>query len=138
MVNLYDMLKQDHKNVKQMLDQTITNKDPSQFPKLKKELEIHMMGEEKFFYPKLMSGDKELALESYEEHHVGKLVLDELDNTNRSNEVWIPKVKVLKDIIDHHIQEEESEVFPDAQDIMDKNEEEEVARQIESFKQERM
>ena len=138
MANLYDMLKKDHSNVKQMIDQTISNRDPSQFPMIKKELEIHMMGEEKFFYPKIMSQDKETALESYEEHHVGKLILNELDKTSRSDEAWIPKVKVLKDVIEHHIQEEENEIFPDAQDIMDRNEEDQVAQEIEQFKQERM
>ncbi|MGZ7044424.1 MAG: hemerythrin domain-containing protein [Methanobacterium sp.] len=138
MANLYDMLKEDHNNVKQMLDQTIRSKDPSQFPKIKKELEVHMMGEEKFFYPKIMEQDKETALESFEEHHVSKMVLKELESTNESDEVWMPKVKVLKDIVEHHIEEEESEIFLDAQDMMDRNEEEQIARQIEEFKQEKM
>ncbi|MGZ7159751.1 MAG: hemerythrin domain-containing protein [Methanobacterium sp.] len=138
MANLYDMLKEDHNNVKQMLDQTIRSKDPSQFPKIKKELEVHMMGEEKFFYPKIMEQDKETALESFEEHHVSKMVLKELESTNQGDEVWMPKVKVLKDIVEHHIEEEESEIFLDAQDMMDRNEEEQIARQIEEFKQEKM
>lgn len=138
MANLYDMLKEDHRNVKQMLDQTIKNKDPSKFPIIKKELEIHMNGEEKFFYPRLMEQDKETALESFEEHHVGKLVLHELEDTSRDDEAWIPKVKVLKDIIDHHIEEEESEIFPDAQDMLNSSEEQQIAQQIEQFKSQNM
>lgn len=138
MANLYDMLKEDHRNVKKMLDQTIQTKDPSQFPIIKRELEIHMSGEEKFFYPKIMEKDKETALESFEEHHVGKIVLNELEDTSRGDEAWIPKVKVLRDIIEHHIEEEESEIFPDAQDMLDSNEEQQIAQQIQGFKSKNM
>ncbi len=138
MANLYDMLKEDHQNVKKMLDQTIKTKDPSQFPIIKRELEVHMNGEEKFFYPKIMEKDKETALESFEEHHVGKMVLSELESTSRSDEAWIPKVKVLKDILDHHIEEEETEIFPAAQDMLDSKEEQQIAQQIQELKSQRM
>ena len=138
MANLFDMLKEDHNNVKNMLDRTITRKDSSQFPMIKRELESHMMGEEKFLYPRIMQQDKETALESFEEHHVGKMVLSELESTSRSDEAWIPKVKVLKDILDHHIEEEETEIFPAAQDMMDSKEEQQIAQQIQELKSQRM
>lgn len=138
MAKLFDMLIEDHRNIKQMLDQTITNKDPSQFPGIKKELEVHMGGEERYFYPKIMEQDKETALVSFEEHHIGKVVLNELDSTSQNDESWMPKVKVLRDIIGHHMEEEEDEVFLAAQDMMDSNDEQQIARQIEEFKHQRM
>lgn len=138
MARLFEMLKEDHRNVKQMLDQTINNKDPSQFARIKKMLEVHMEGEEKFLYPKLMEQDKERALESYEEHHVGKLVLKELDGTGRDDESWIPKIKVLKDVLDHHIEEEESEIFPEAQQMLSNDEEQQITGQLEELKSQRM
>ena len=137
-VRLFDMLKEDHKEVTGLLTQTIENKDSSQFPQIRKMLEVHMEGEEKYFYPKIMEEDKETALESYEEHHVGKLVLNELNKTGKDDEAWIPKVEVLKDVLDHHIEEEESKIFTEAQQILSNEQEEEIAQQIEELKSQRM
>jgi len=138
MARLFDMLKGDHKEVTGLLTQTIENKDSSQFPQIRKMLEVHMEGEEKYFYPKIMEEDKETALESYEEHHVGKLVLNELNKTGKDDEAWIPKVEVLKDVLDHHIEEEESKIFTEAQQILSNEQEEEIAQQIEELKSQRM
>jgi hemerythrin superfamily protein len=138
MVRLFDMLKEDHKEVTGLLTQTIENKDSSQFPQIRKMLEVHMESEEKYFYPKIMEEDKETALESYEEHHVGKLVLNELNKTGKDDEAWIPKVEVLKDVLDHHIEEEESKIFTEAQQILSNEQEEEIAQQIEELKSQRM
>lgn len=137
MANLYDMLKEDHNTVKRMLDQTITSKNASLYPQIKRKLEVHMSGEEKFLYPRLMEKDKETALESYEEHHVGKLILKELDETDSNNEAWIPKVKVLKDVLDHHIMEEESQIFPQAQQILNTSEEEQIKTKLLELKSQR-
>jgi hemerythrin superfamily protein len=138
MARLFDMLKGDHKEVTGLLTQTIENKDSSQFPQIRKMLEVHMESEEKYFYPKIMEEDKETALESYEEHHVGKLVLNELNKTGKDDEAWIPKVEVLKDVLDHHIEEEESKIFTEAQQILSNEQEEEIAQQIEELKSQRM
>ena len=134
MVRLFDMLKEDHKEVTGLLTQTIENKDSSQFPQIRKMLEVHMEGEEKYFYPKIMEEDKETALESYEEHHVGKLVLHELKKTDKDNERWIPKMKVLNDILDHHIDEEENQIFPRARDLIDNDQEQDIFKKIKRSK----
>jgi len=50
MVNdVYQMLKKDHKNVKRLLSETLENNDPSEFPKIRRELEAHILGEENTF-----------------------------------------------------------------------------------------
>jgi len=138
MARLFEMLKEDHNNVKQMLNQTINSKDSSQFARIKRILEVHMEGEEKFLYPKLMEQDKERVLESYEEHHVEKMILRELDETGRDDEAWIPKVKVLKDVLDHHIKEEENEIFPEAQKMLNSDQEQQITGQFEELKSLRM
>jgi hemerythrin superfamily protein len=99
MAGLFDMLKQDHQEVTNMLEQAIESKDPSQFPKVKKMLDVHMEGEEKFFYPILKNKDKEGMLEAYEEHKVGKKLISEICDTKSGNETCIPKIKVLKDVL---------------------------------------
>ncbi|WP_414469912.1 hemerythrin domain-containing protein [Methanobacterium sp. ACI-7] len=138
MARLFEMLKEDHDTVKGLLNRSIESRDTSQFSQIKKMLEIHMEGEEKLLYPKLMQRDKERALESYEEHHVGKLILKELDETGRDDETWIPKIKVLKDVLDHHIEEEESQIFDEARQMLDENQEQEITRQFEELRSKRM
>lgn len=138
MAKLFDMLIEDHKEVKGLLKQAIESKDPSQFPKVKKMLEIHMECEEKFFYPILRNKDKEGMLEAYEEHNVGKRLINEIDSTRKNNETCIPKIKVLKDVLDHHIEEEESEIFDEAREILSKQQERKIAQQIEGLKSQRM
>ncbi|MGB9936226.1 MAG: hemerythrin domain-containing protein [Methanobacterium sp.] len=138
MARLFEMLKEDHDAVKGLLNRSIESKDTSQFSQIRKMLEVHMEGEEKLIYPKLMQRDKERALESYEEHHVGKLILKELDETGRDDEAWIPKMKVLKDVLDHHIEEEESEIFDEARQMLDENQEQQIVRQFEELRSQRM
>lgn len=138
MARLFDMLKQDHKEVTGMLENVISTKDTSQFPQIRKMLEAHMEGEEKYFYPKIMERDRETALESYEEHHVGKMVLNELNKTGKDEEEWMPKVEVLKDVLEHHIEEEESKIFTEADQILSNEQEDQIAQQIEELKSQRM
>ena len=138
MAGLFDMLKQDHKEVTGMLEQAIESKDPSQFPKVKKMLEVHMEGEEKFFYPILRNKDKEGMLEAYEEHSVGKRLLSEIEGTQRGNERCIPRIKVLKDVLDHHIEEEESEIFDEAREVLNDQQEQKIVQQIEELKSQKM
>ena len=138
MAGLFDMLKQDHKEVTGMLEQAIESKDPSQFPKVKKMLEVHMEGEEKFFYPILRNKDKEGMLEAYEEHSVGKRLLSEIEGTQRGNERCIPRIKVLKEVLDHHIEEEESEIFDEAREILNDQQEQKIVQQIEELKSQKM
>lgn len=85
--------------------------------KLDKMADAHMEGEEKFFYPQLMEKDRKLALESYEEYYVGKIVLNELNNMDEK-EAWILKVKVLKVILDHHIDEVLNQIFPKSKRLL--------------------
>ena len=85
-----------------------------------------------------MEEDKETALESYEEHHVGKMVLNELNKTGKDEEEWMPKVEVLKDVLEHHIEEEESKIFTEADQILSNEQEDQIAQQIEELKSQRM
>ena len=124
------MLKEDHKNVKSLLSETLENNDPSKFPKIQKELESHILGEEKYLYPAIRKNETFLVLEGYEEHELGKKLLYELDKLDKNDEHWMPKIKVLQEVIELHIDEEENEIFPRAKEILDKEQEKQIMGQI--------
>ena len=86
---------------------------------LTRELNAHELIEEKVLYPALQSHPeaKDIVLEGYQEHHVADLIVDELHGLARDDEQWGPKFKVLKENIEHHIQEEEGEMFRTARGL---------------------
>jgi hemerythrin-like domain-containing protein len=123
------LLKEDHERVRGLLSELeqATDKDPSKREKLlatiEQELKVHTKIEEDVFYPAFFdaarkSDDKELYYEAVEEHHVVDLVLPEIHNTDPSTEQFAAKAKVLKDLVEHHADEEESEMFPRARKLM--------------------
>ncbi len=143
---LFEMLKKDHDNVKELFEQIQEDGEMEMedredlFSKIEQELEIHMEGEERFFYPALKESDEaqEKVLEAYEEHHVAKTVLEEASDMDKDDERWEAKIKVLNELIDHHIQEEEGEVFRIAKKVLDKQQIQEIARQIQENKEQMM
>jgi hemerythrin superfamily protein len=123
-------LEKDHKAVKGLLSQLQDESEGTVkarqdlFLKLKQELLPHMKGEEKHFYPVLMKKKEgqELGLEALEEHHIAEIMLKELDALSKDATNWNAKVKVFAQILEHHIEEEEEEVFDSAEDLLDENE----------------
>lgn len=112
------------KGRKELLD-TITN-----------ELNAHELIEEKVLYPALKSqpGAKDIVLEGYQEHHVADLLVKELHGLARSDKRWGPKLKVLKENIEHHIEEEEDTMFPTARSVLSRAELEELGGRMEAMK----
>ena len=82
------------------------------------DLRVHMTIEEEIFYPvtrrKTDTEGKEMVAEAFEEHHVAKMLMDEIDQMGSVNEQYVAKVTVLQESIEHHVEEEEGELFPDA------------------------
>ena len=128
--NVYDLLKNDHDTIKDLLRETIQNKDPSQFSKIQKEWESHMLGEEIYFYPAIRKEETFKVLERYEEHELGKKLIYELDKLDKDDERWMPKMGVLQEIIELHIEEEEKEIFPKAKEIISEDKERHILDQI--------
>jgi hypothetical protein len=87
-------------------------------------LNVHELIEEKVLYPALEPHEqaREIVLEGYEEHHVADLVLRELHALARDDEKWGAKFKVLKENIEHHIQEEERQMFRVARAVLSRDE----------------
>jgi hemerythrin-like domain-containing protein len=140
------LLKQDHDKVKKMLselDETTERALKTReglFTKLKEELQAHETIEEEIFYPALKGHPKakELVLEGYEEHYVVDLVMGEIDETPFDDERWGAKLTVMKENVEHHIDEEESEMFKQARDVFDRRELDDLGSRMELRKLELM
>ena len=137
--NIYDLLKQDHKDVKKLFKQIIDEQryQDNVYSQIKKALTVHMAGEEKLFYPKLENNSetRQMILESYEEHDLGKQLINDIDMTRSSeDDRKLAKVKVLSDIIDHHVEEEEGQLFKKAKKVLSSDEVHEIGRLFEKEK----
>ena len=89
--------------------------------KVRSELVVHERMEEEVFYPALKSHEKakDIVLEGFEEHHVADVLLDELLDVPEETDSWHAKVKVLQENIEHHIEEEEGEMFKIARRVLE-------------------
>jgi hemerythrin superfamily protein len=123
------LLKQDHAKVRELLGQ-FENATGARRQKLlgqiATELKVHTTIEEEIFYPAYREAarkkeDKKLFFEAVQEHHVVDMVMPEM-NDGASPEELKAKAKVLKDLVEHHAEEEEKEMFPRARKTMDKEE----------------
>ena len=88
------------------------------------ELNAHELMEEKVMYPALQAHPqvREVVLEGFEEHHVADLIVKELHEVATNDEAWGAKFKVLKEAIEHHIKEEEGNMFRLARGIFSRQE----------------
>ena len=77
---------------------------------------------------------REITLEGLEEHHVMKVLLRELAAMKFDSEQWTAKLKVLKENVEHHVEEEEGEMFVDAKKILSKDLIEEIGAQLDTEK----
>ena len=115
------MLKADHRKVEGLFKkaQKATGKTKqSLVEQICNELIIHTTLEEEIFYPavKAKTDDegKSHVAEGMEEHHVVKILIEELKALTPEDEAFSAKFKVLSENVEHHIKEEEDELLPDA------------------------
>ena len=122
-----DLLKKQHKEVKALFKQVEKTDDARQRRRLMDEiataLEGHTTIEEEMFYPAVRELEskkaEEMVNEAFEEHHVVKLVLAELPQVDPADERFEAKMTVLSELVEHHADEEEEEMFKLAEKIDD-------------------
>jgi hemerythrin superfamily protein len=142
-MNAFTLLKADHKKVAAIFEKLEPTTErgvktrEELFAKLKNELDVHARIEEDILYPRLKEIDEteDLTLESYEEHAVVKTLLGELDALNKDDETWGAKLKVLQENVEHHVEEEEGELFPKAQKHLSTEELNELGAKLEAAKE---
>jgi hemerythrin-like domain-containing protein len=139
--NAISVLEEDHKKVKKLLKQLEETTERAAktrtdlLEEIAMELKTHTAIEEEIFYPAFRDAaekkdDKKLYFEAVEEHHVVDLVLPELQQADVTSEEWSAKARVLKELVEHHIEEEEGEMFPKARKIMDREALTQLAEQM--------
>lgn len=82
------------------------------FKILQQKILTHMQLEEKIFYPTAKEAGVKNILEAKEEHDNIKAMLRKLSKTSASDETFMPKIRTLKELVLHHVKEEEDKIFP--------------------------
>ena len=122
-----ELLKEDHARVAELFEQAEGTENDKQkqkiFEQIAMELEIHTSIEEQYFYPELEKHEdfKDITLEAYEEHKQAKTLIRELKALVDGSEKFDAKLKVLQEDIEHHVEEEEEEMFPQVRKAFSKD-----------------
>jgi hemerythrin superfamily protein len=128
MPNAIDLLKADHTHVKALFQQydaagnRAYQKKQGIAEEVFTELEVHTTLEEELFYPAMKRNTdqdgKDLVAEAIEEHHVVTTLMEELQGLDPKDERYDAKFKVLMENVEHHIEEEAGEMFPEAEEVL--------------------
>ena len=137
------LLKADHEKVRGLLETLEKATGPRRakvLAQVEQELKVHTTIEEEIFYPAYREAarkkDEQVMLyEAYQEHHVVDLVLPEVSE-GANNEELKAKAKVLKELVEHHADEEEEDMFPSARKLLDREELRELGARMEARKRE--
>ena len=137
------LLKQDHDKVKEVITRIeettarTTKKREELFQGLVDDLTVHERIEEEIFYPTVGKHEKakDIVLESYVEHDVVDDLTDEISTLEAADEKWLPTFKVFKENLEHHIKEEEDELFPKVREIFSKEELQDMGGQMAALKE---
>lgn len=145
-MNAIDLLKQDHEKVRKLLKELsetthrATKKREELLEKIRNEVLVHTQIEEEIFYPAFREEADEaekLFFEAKEEHRaVGDLVLPDLEQTEVTSDAFLGRVKVFKDLLEHHVEEEEEEMFAKAKKAMSNDQLLELGEQMAARRQE--
>jgi|SRR5579884_672480 len=146
-MNALKLLKEDHKKVKTLfgevegLGERASTQRKKLFQQIDEELTIHAQVEERIFYPEFRrragkGEERDEVLEAYEEHNIVKSLIGELEDLDPKDERYKPKLSVLKDLVEHHVKEEEGPLFRMARELFDEEELDELGERILTAKEE--
>ncbi|MEA2581397.1 MAG: hypothetical protein QOE83_2289 [Actinomycetota bacterium] len=137
------LLTNDHDEMKKLLNQLEETTErgikirTELFAKVRRELEIHETIEEEIFYPALKEHPKakDIVLEGIEEHHVVDGIVAELEVVPVEDETWGAKLTVMKENVEHHMEEEEGDMFQKARKVFDMDELEDLGTRMQERKE---
>ncbi|PYQ61229.1 MAG: hemerythrin [Acidobacteria bacterium] len=141
------LLKKDHEKVRGLLKKLESAADRGDdraqdlLAQVDREVKIHSQVEEEIFYPAFHEAartkeENKLFFEAKEEHHVVDMVMPEVSDSAGGREDFAARTKVLKDLIEHHADEEEKQMFPRAKKLFGREELRELGRRIKERKEE--
>jgi hemerythrin superfamily protein len=137
------LLKADHQRVQTLFERFKKTGDRAYKTREKvveeiiKELSVHAVIEEQVFYPAVKERIPDLrddVLEGIEEHHIVKWTLSELDGMDPEDESYKAKVTVLIESVEHHVEEEEKDMFPEVRKALPKSELDDLGEVLERAK----
>ena len=142
-MNAFTLLKNDHEKVAGILEkiegttERATKAREELFAQLKSELDVHTRIEETILYPALKEYEetRDIVLEAYEEHAIVKQLLEELESSRKDDEHWTAKFTVLKENIEHHVEEEEGDMFKKARKVLSEDEIATLGERLQEAKQ---
>lgn len=134
-MNIYKAIKDDHDIQRNLCAKILKTSGDSEerreiWEELKKELEVHEVAEERFFYSPLIDSDKmqEDARHGMAEHHEMDELIEELDDTDMSSPHWLATIQKLVEKVEHHLKDEEEDFFKKAKNIYSSDEAESLAK----------
>ena len=139
-MNALDLLTDDHQKVKQLFQQAQQIQDNQQkkemFDKIDMELAIHADIEETIFYPSLEEHEslKEMVREARQEHEDVEQLLLEIEDLATEDTDFSSQLAELEETVEHHVAEEEGEMFPKIREIFDEGTLEQLGKKLESAK----
>ena len=131
-------LTEHHKEMRELIEEI--KEDKSKYILLKKHLDVNHELEEDLLLS-LLNNNKDVkdeSLESQEEHFVLNMLLLDLADFPKDNPRWMVKFKVLVEIITHHLDEEEEDLFPEAEEHLSVNQQKELGKQFQELKAQRL
>jgi hemerythrin superfamily protein len=141
-MDAFELLMNDHRKVSEIFDRMESGEATLRrelFPRLKRELDVHAHVEETILYPALKEREetRDLATHAYSEHNEVKRMLDELqaglDGTD--NAAWGARLTKLRQSVEHHVREEEGEMFARARAALDEGQIAHLGRRMAEAKQ---
>lgn len=137
-VDAIALLKSQHREVEALFaeiekagDRAIKSKEKL-LASIQEKLEMHTKIEDLIFYPAAKEADEDLVLEAEEEHDNVKAMLRKLDKTAADDETFDAKMTVLKELVNHHVKEEENELFPKCKKLFGDDELQELGAKMQA------
>ncbi len=138
-MNIYEIIKRDHTSLRELGDQIMNAHDPAQRRELYSDyrttLKAHANAEERYFYIALLADDKsqQEARHSIAEHHDIDELIEKLDESDPDSDDWSGNFRDLRDMVIHHLDEEEDDIFPVAQDVLSERQRDDLAVRYEEM-----
>jgi hemerythrin superfamily protein len=134
-MNAVKLLKQQHREVEELFSRFEAAKDEESkqlaFEEIADALAVHAAIEERHFYPAVKQKQtEEILFESLEEHLEIKRVIADLLALETVDETYEAKVKVLQEDVEHHVEEEETNLFPKVEKLFDEETLETIGAQM--------
>lgn len=139
-MDILDIIKADHRQVETLFSEIESTENPQKlyecFNQLYQALNVHVEVEEQTFYPAIRNCQDvdKLVDEAHKEHNQAKQILEDVSSFSPTSTEFKAKIRDLKQAVQHHVEEEENEIFPQVRKCMNEQEREKLGNEFEAAK----